>query len=241
MKSLKAMDIVGKFFINKKQKLEYVVVSFIESKNTEYYYTIKFTQSGKEYTKERRNIIRCTALDLHPLINMVFKNEYNEEYKVIEYIEGKDRPYYKIKFLEDGIELIREGDNIKKGIIKHPYRKTYMNIASVGVYDESMKYSKRAYSVWEGMIKRCYYPSHQAYKNYGGSNVTVCDRWLCFEYFLDDLIKINNWDIEKFLSGSLELDKDKNCKDFKDREYNLESCEFITRYENAQYRKNRRT
>jgi hypothetical protein len=27
------------------------------------------------------------------------------------------------------------------------------------------------------MIRRCYYPSHAAYKNYGGRGIRVCDQW----------------------------------------------------------------
>lgn len=35
----------------------------------------------------------------------------------------------------------------------------------------------RLYRVWKGMRERCYYRKHQAYKNYGGRGITVCDEW----------------------------------------------------------------
>lgn len=40
------------------------------------------------------------------------------------------------------------------------------------------------YAVWLGMIARCRYANHIAYKNYGGRGIKVCDRWHKFENFL---------------------------------------------------------
>lgn len=44
-----------------------------------------------------------------------------------------------------------------------------------------------AYSVWRSMIGRCRLPTHQAWANYGGRGLTVCDRWLAFENFWEDM------------------------------------------------------
>jgi hypothetical protein len=33
------------------------------------------------------------------------------------------------------------------------------------------------FTVWNNMIRRCYDPSNNAYHNYGGRGITVCDRW----------------------------------------------------------------
>lgn len=35
----------------------------------------------------------------------------------------------------------------------------------------------RLYNVYRGMIKRCYLKSNNAYRNYGGRGITVCDEW----------------------------------------------------------------
>jgi hypothetical protein len=50
-------------------------------------------------------------------------------------------------------------------------------------------YSKtKIYVRWQGMIERCEYPKHKAYKNYGGRSIKVCDRWReSFEAFLADM------------------------------------------------------
>lgn len=44
------------------------------------------------------------------------------------------------------------------------------------------------YSVWSAMKKRCYNQKSINYHLYGGSGVTVCDRWInSFNYFLEDM------------------------------------------------------
>jgi hypothetical protein len=43
------------------------------------------------------------------------------------------------------------------------------------------------YTVWAGMIQRCTNPKSEAWKNYGGRGITVCDRWRSFQNFKDDM------------------------------------------------------
>ncbi len=43
------------------------------------------------------------------------------------------------------------------------------------------------YHVWESMKQRCCNPKHQAYRYYGGRGIAVCDRWLSFEKFYEDM------------------------------------------------------
>lgn len=45
-----------------------------------------------------------------------------------------------------------------------------------------------AFAVWRSLIDRCTLPSHQAWKNYGGRGITVCERWrTSFENFWADM------------------------------------------------------
>jgi hypothetical protein len=37
------------------------------------------------------------------------------------------------------------------------------------------------------MKARCLNPRHKSYRNYGGRGIVVCDRWLNFDNFLDDM------------------------------------------------------
>lgn len=44
------------------------------------------------------------------------------------------------------------------------------------------------FRAWVGMKGRCYNPDYQAYPDYGGRGITVCDRWLKSSiHFLSDM------------------------------------------------------
>jgi hypothetical protein len=44
------------------------------------------------------------------------------------------------------------------------------------------------YSIWKGIIARCFNESNRGYKHYGGRGITMCDRWRnSFVEFLNDM------------------------------------------------------
>ena|SRR5688572_24668095 len=43
------------------------------------------------------------------------------------------------------------------------------------------------YQIWQSMIQRCTNPNALNYKYYGGRGITVCERWMKFENFLEDM------------------------------------------------------
>jgi len=43
------------------------------------------------------------------------------------------------------------------------------------------------YKVWENMKSRCGNKNHKSYKHYGGRGITVCQEWLDFNSFRDDM------------------------------------------------------
>jgi hypothetical protein len=43
------------------------------------------------------------------------------------------------------------------------------------------------YATWNSMKNRCFNPKSQAFKNYGGRGITVCERWMKFENFFSDM------------------------------------------------------
>lgn len=44
------------------------------------------------------------------------------------------------------------------------------------------------FSVWQGMISRCYRPEATGFKSYGGRGITVCERWRnSYEAFCEDM------------------------------------------------------
>ena len=43
------------------------------------------------------------------------------------------------------------------------------------------------YKAWHAMKQRCTNPKNKAYANYGGRGIEVCDRWMSFENFYEDM------------------------------------------------------
>lgn len=45
----------------------------------------------------------------------------------------------------------------------------------------------KEYRCWNQIRQRCVNPNHPAYKDYGGRGIKVCERWLVFENFINDV------------------------------------------------------
>lgn len=56
-------------------------------------------------------------------------------------------------------------------------------LPEVSLYDGAPKTQKRVYSVWHGMIERCYNENNASYVNYGARGIKVCEKWKDFRYF----------------------------------------------------------
>ncbi len=49
------------------------------------------------------------------------------------------------------------------------------------------KYGSPEYRVWAGMLTRCRNPKDPTYQRYGLRGISVCERWLKFENFVQDM------------------------------------------------------
>ncbi len=70
----------------------------------------------------------------------------------------------------------------------------------------------RLYTIWSHMVQRCTNPNVERYPQYGGRGIKVCDRWLNFENFIEDMGESykDNLSLERVdVNGNYELS---NCK-----------------------------
>lgn len=86
------------------------------------------------------------------------------------------------------------------------------------------------------IMSRCYNSNNYGYKHYGGRGVYVCERWHELDNFIEDIDKIDGWDLDLFMKGKLAIDKDYKVKG--NKEYALEKCTFVTTTENNQLKPN---
>lgn len=93
------------------------------------------------------------------------------------------------------------------------------------------------YTIYKGMISRCYNKNSTSYHNYGGRGVTVCEEWRnSFDKFAEDIDKITGYNLDLIMSGELQLDKDSIIEG--NKVYCLENCCFLSRSDNSGNRQN---
>lgn len=85
----------------------------------------------------------------------------------------------------------------------------------------------RLYKIWECIKKRCNNPNVLTYKHYGGRGIAVCDKWLHFEGFWEDM--------KEDYADNLSIDRiDNNKGYFKD------NCKWSTRDEQSNNKRSSR-
>ena len=90
---------------------------------------------------------------------------------------------------------------------------------STAKYPESDRKS-RLYSIWGGMIARTTYESQEAYKNYGGRGISLCDEWRT------DFTTFRDWSLKNGYGDELSIDRIDN-----NRGYTPDNCKWSTRKE----------
>lgn len=159
----------------------------------------------------------------------IYQSKRYGEYKITENL-GRGR--YKIEFIQTGYSKIVTSATLYERAVRDPYYPIYYGKACVGL--ASISDNNKIFRVWRAMISRCYNEKNEIYKTYGNMGITVCDRWLCFEYFLEDLVSIRGFDWTLFKDNKIVLDKDINYNGMGAKQYNLQNCSFVSAVDNFQ-------
>ena len=85
----------------------------------------------------------------------------------------------------------------------------------------------RVYGIWNGMTQRCGNPNDVRFPGYGGRGIIVCDRWLTFENFYEDMGEP---------ADRLSIDRINN-----DKGYSLDNCRWATKTEQCRNQRIRKT
>lgn len=75
----------------------------------------------------------------------------------------------------------------------------------------------RLYGIWRGMKKRCYNKSNEAYPEYGGRGIKVCEEWK------DNFLAFYEWSMKNGYEEGLSIDRTDN-----DGDYEPGNCTWTT-------------
>lgn len=97
------------------------------------------------------------------------------------------------------------------------------------ISERSMGHSKdRLYRTWSGMHNRCYDPTHDRYKWYGGKGISICDEW-------QDFMTFRTWALANGYNDDLTIDRIDS-----DGNYRPDNCQWVDMKVQANNRNNNR-
>ena len=176
-------------------------------------------------------------------IGEIHINNNGDKFIIVDY---KNKSNVTIKFMDDyEAIMVVDYSNILRGSVKNPYAKTVCGVGMLGLLPNNKKpitkingKHTKEYRVWHSMLCRCYTEQYQK-TGHTYIDAEVCDRWLCFSNFLEDIPKIKGYEdwINSIEPYSYALDKDILGNGSK--YYCLENCCFITVSDNTKERNER--
>ena len=235
-------DIIGEIFeSNYDGKFE--IVDYIGVRNRNHIYKIKFIDTGFEKEVRKDGIKNGNVRDdsKHTLVGFEGISKKGYPFKVIERtnkLENNSR-IYKVLFPNTGYIGEYRRENVKNCNIMDPTAPTKYGIAySDGMPTKNEDGSTiKTYGIWAAIISRCYNPNDNNYQYYGALGIRVCDEWLHYKNFLNDLPLIPGYDLWKNDTSEpalYHLDKDILQRGIPNNQkiYSVRTCMFVNKYDN---------
>ena len=133
-------------------------------------------------------------------IGKMFKNNNNEQFKVIERVNTQHNPMYKIQFINSTSIKNVTKSQIKRGQVKD----LYSSVCCTGEkITNKPPYYSAAYKLWHNMMAKYHLKNNESH-----NNVFVDSNWRCFENFWKDLPNIIGFDQWRENPNKYALDKD---------------------------------
>lgn len=161
-----------------------------KDKNNNRYVKIKFISTGYECNVALSSAMKGAVKDPAYIPQTTFEHPKYGQYRILrKYNKNGDtkKVYCTVLFERTGNILEFLYHNAIKGEIKNPYDKIILNTACIGI--PRTPYNDRMYNMWYGLVYRCL---NANYAYYNETDVILCERWKCFEYFLSDVYIIPN-------------------------------------------------
>lgn len=171
-------------------------------------------------------------IDKDSRIGRRFNSKTSGAYIVKEYVSYKE---VHIEFEDTGYKKIVSWDKVLDGRIKDPYYPVFYGLACIGEGVPTGGEYTTFYNRWKHMLSRVYNTEDEAYERYGAKGVKICDRWLCYSNYYEDISTLDNfkellenpnqWDIDKDICGG--------------KLYSKETCRIIKSERNTQIARGR--
>lgn len=155
---------------------------------------------------------------------MNFKDLTGKKFGNLLVIEYKNNGKWLCK-CDCGNEKIIRGNNLKRGLTK-----------SCGCYNKETTSNRfkthgltktRLYRIWHHIKERCYNSNNNAYKNYGGRGIKMCNEWL------SNFVNFYNWAISNGYNDDLTIDRINNNSN-----YEPKNCHWVNRTYQTRNRRN---
>lgn len=149
------------------------------------------------------------------MVGNIVENNLGTKAKIIGF--DRDNTTFSL-MLDNGYKFTKGCYNVENGKFSTPYDKSYGGVGYLGEKYVPQDYPIIA-NIWHSLLDRVVVrKGRKEFKSY--EDCSVCDRWLCFSYFVDDILEM--W---YDCNDRLELDKDIKVKG--NKVYSPENCLLV--------------